>query len=137
MSPNGQHSQVPAYMAEGAQTGGRAVMTVLAGQRPDLRAGKDHARAAASFISYVMYTVQMANGLHPSSAIDFLPGDGRGEDLARGVLTTGTADICCDYCGQLMAEAITGAAASQMHAVHGPAAAEQWDMLMHALTPVA
>ena len=125
---------VPAYMADGARSGQLAVASVLAGTTPGLIPGADQAMAAANFLANVMFTVQIANGLHPRAAVDFVPDESRGGELARGFITAGTVEICCDYCGGLMAGSLAAAAARQMNAVHADQAARQWEALAAAIT---
>jgi len=126
----------PARMLDGARAGRAAVTAGLTGE-PYPLLGEDQAMITANFLGYVMFTVQIANGLHPRTCDDFVPGTDRGGELARGFLTSGTVEVCCDYCGQLMAEALAGAAAAQMRAIHGPQARDQWDALMYALAGAA
>lgn len=126
---------IPAYMAEGARHGRLAVASVLGGAVPSLVPGADQALAAANFLANVMFTVQIACGLHPRSSVDFVPDDDRGGELARGFLTAGTVEICCDYCAGLMTGSMAAAAARQMTAVHGEqAATTAWEALSAALT---
>jgi hypothetical protein len=120
-------------MLDGARLGRAAVLAVLSGEPVPLLDG-EHAMTAANFLGYVMFTVQIANGLHPRASTDFLPGQDRGSALGRAFLASGTVEVCCDYCGQLMTEALAGAAATQMRAMHGPQAGEQWAALAYALT---
>lgn len=122
-------------MVSGARRGSDMVGLMLDGAAPPPVTDHEQAMAAANFLGYLMFTVQLANGLHPRSSVDFAIGDDRGSELARGFLTAGTVEICCDYCGQLMTEALAGAAAAQMRAVHGLAAAAQWRNLTLALDP--
>jgi hypothetical protein len=132
-----QTRQLPLYMADGARRGRVAVTAVLGGTVPAdqvLAAGADEAMAAANFLANVMFTVQIANGLHPRSSVDFVIGEDRGGELARGFLTAGTVEICCDYCAALMAASLAAAAAYQMKAMHGDGAAPQWEALAYALT---
>lgn len=127
--------RVAAYMAEGAAHGRRGVSRLLHGEVAELPGDADRSTAAANFLAYVMYTVQLANGLHPQSSVDFVPGDDRGSELAREFLTAGTVEVCCDYCGQLMTAAMARAAAAQMIAVHGDSAANaHWEALSLALS---
>jgi hypothetical protein len=125
---------VPAYMADGARSGQLAVASVLAGATPGLVPGADQAMASANFLANVMFTVQIANGLHPRSSVDFVPGEDRGDELARGFITAGTIEICCDYCAGLMAGSLAAAAGRQMTAVHGDQAGPQWQALAIAMT---
>ena len=123
-------------MLEAARHGCRAVTEVLTGVRalPGTRPDTEQAMAAANFLGYAMFTVQIANGLHPRSAADFVPGEDRGAELARQFINAGTVEVCCDYCGYLMADSLAQAAASQMRAIHGDQAAGQWEALCYALT---
>ena len=125
-----------ARMLEAARHGCRAVTEVLSGVPvlPGARPDAEQALAAANFLGYAMFTVQIANGLHPRSATDFVPGEDRGGELARQFIEAGTVEICCDYCGHLMADALAQAAAAQMRAIHGEAAHPQWESLCYALT---
>ena len=124
-----------AALGEGAAHGRRAVARALGGQAPGQPAALDADRslAAANFLGYLMFTMQLAHGLHPRSAVDFVTGQDRGDELARGFLIAGTVEVCCDYCGMLMEAAIINAAAAQMHAIHGDSAAAQWETLSYAL----
>lgn len=124
---------VKSRMLDGARAGAGAVTARLGGE-PCPPLDSEQAMAAANFLGYTMFTVQIANGLHPRTCDDFVAGEDRGSELARGFLTSGTIEICCDYCGYLMAAGMAAAAAAQMRAIHGPQAAEQWQALMYALT---
>ena len=120
-----------------AATQGRvAVGSALNGSPVPASASADQALTVANFLAYVMFTVQLANGLHPRSAVDFILDETRGGALACQFLTEGTIEICCDYCGELLAASMAAAASHQMRAVHVSQAAEQWDALMVALTGV-
>lgn len=123
-----------ARLLDGARLGRAAVTAVLTGEPFGPFLDEEHAVAMANFLGNVMFTVQIANGLHPRTATDHLPGEGRGADLARGFLASAVVEVCCDYCGQLMTEALAGAAAAQIRAIHGAQAREQWEALMYALT---
>lgn len=121
-------------LLDSARHGAGAVALALDGQAgKTLPLDGDQAVQAANFLAYTMYTVQIANGLHPKSSVDFLQDGDRGSELARGFLAAGTVEVCCDYCGQLMAAALSGAAAAQMTAIHGDQAAGQWQNLTYAL----
>src|SRR5580704_5580188 len=132
--------QLPAYLADGARHGRAAVAGLLTGPVPGTVPGPapqpaaDEAMAAANFLANVMFTVQIANGLHPRSSVDFVLGEDRGGELARGFVTAGTVEICCDYCAALMTGSLAAAAAYQMKALHGDGAAPQWEALSYALT---
>lgn len=120
----------------GARHGRAAVTRILRGEVPVIALiDGEHAEATTSFLGHVMFTTQYANGAHPRTAADFLLTDDRGSDLARRFLTDGTVEVCCDYCGQLMAWAMAAGVASQLQAIHGTdRAADQWDALGYAMT---
>lgn len=123
-----------ARMLDGARTARTAVSKMLGPDYGFELVQAPHAEAVTSFLGYLMFTAQLANGIHPRSAVDFVPGEDRGSELARGFLTAGTVEVCCDYCAQLMATAMAAAAASQMQAIHGhDHAPAQWDNLTGAL----
>lgn len=130
----GELMALPSYMTEGAGHGRASVTAILAEApfRPG-PIGAEHALAACNFLANVMFTAQIANGLHPRSAADFAAGEDRGSVLARAFLAEATVEVCCDYCGGLMATAMAAAAAGQMKAIHGRLAADQWAALTFAL----
>lgn len=133
MDVNAELQDAP-FSADGTRIGREAVAGQLTGV--DAIAGLNLGQyiAAAQFISYVMFTVQLANGDHPRTASEFIPGEGRGQSLARGLLEDGVAPLCCDYCAYLMALALSLAAAKQMAVIHGTTdAARQWHQLTYAL----
>lgn len=121
-------------LLDGARLGRAAVTAELTGEPYHPPADYDLIMSAANFLGYTMFAVQIANGLHPRTGTDFVSGDGRGAALARSFLASGTVEICCDYCGELMTQALTGAAAAQMRTLHGDQAPSQWESLMFALT---
>ena len=124
-----------AQLMEAARQGSRAVSEAMTGV-PKLHGRPDGEQAigVANFLGNVMFVTQIANGLHPRSAADFVTGEDRGAELARGFLTAGTLEICCDYCGYLMTAALAHAAAAQMRKIHGDGAHPQWESLCYALT---
>jgi len=136
MEMTGTAFPVPSYMIDGARRGRAAVAGALGAGIPGfvVPGDADESMAAAGFVAHLMFTVQLANGMHPRSCTDFVLDETRGGDLARGFLTAGTVEICCDYCAGLMVASLTMAASQQMRALHGDQAAYQWEALWLALT---
>ena len=131
-----QPPEVTGRLMDAAMQGHAAVGSALNGSPVPASDSADQAMTVANFLAYVMFTMQLANGLHPRSAVDFILDETRGGVLARQFLTEGTIEICCDYCGELLAASMAAAVSHQMRAVHVSRAPQQWDALMIALTGI-
>lgn len=127
----------PPYLAPGARYAAGLVAAVLehAEQLPP-PPPSEVIMAGCTWLGQLMFAVQLGGGADPRAARELLIGGDRGADLARQFLSAGSVEVCCEYCGALMAASLAGAAGQQLAALHGPAEAPRaWQALTAVILP--
>jgi hypothetical protein len=129
---------ISAEVAAGSREGAREVGLILSGgpfqEPPGTYDAHGIPEAASVFLTQLLFMLNLANGKDPRNR-ELLTGDSRGYELARQYVASPTLEVCCDYCGGLMVQAIANAVASMMKMMHGTDAAAIWDALTTAIIP--
>lgn len=122
----------------GSRTGADEVGLILSGgpfrDPPGTYETHGIPEAASVFLTQLLFMLNLANGKDPRNR-ELLAGDSRGYQLARQYVASPTLEVCCDYCGGLMVQAIANAVASMMKMMHGENAAASWTAFTTAIIP--
>jgi hypothetical protein len=129
---------ISAEVMTGTREGAREVGLILSGgpfrDPPGAYEAHGIPEAASVFLTQLLFMLNLANGKDPRNR-ELLAGESRGYELARQYVASPTLEVCCDYCGGLMVQAIANAVASMMKLMHGTDAAAIWDALTTAIIP--
>jgi hypothetical protein len=129
---------ISAEVMTGTREGAREVGLILSGgpfrDPPGTYEAHGIPEAASVFLTQLLFMLNLANGKDPRNR-ELLTGESRGYELARQYVASPTLEVCCDYCGGLMVQAIANAVASMMKMMHGTDAATIWDALTTAIIP--
>lgn len=122
----------------GSRTGAKEVELILSGgpfrEPPAAYDAHGIPEAASVFLAQLLFMLNLANGKDPRNP-ELLTGDSRGQELARQYIANPTVEVCCDFCGGLMVQAIANAVASMMKMMHGTDAAAAWEAFTGAIIP--
>jgi hypothetical protein len=134
----GERAPVSAQVVRGAREALAEVSLILGGgpfREPPAELEEPGVPESASvFLGQLMFALNLANGRDPRDH-ELLEGENRGQKLARAFMSRATVEVCCDYCGGLMVQAIANAIAAMMRQIHGNDAAPAWDGFMKAIIP--
>jgi hypothetical protein len=122
----------------GAQTALAEVGLILGGgpfaEPPDQLEEAGIPESASVFLGQLMFALNLANGRDPRNQ-ELVDGETRGQKLARAFLSNATVEVCCDYCGGLMVQAIANGVATMMRQIHGTDAENAWEAFTRAIVP--